>query len=146
MQFDLGIETRRGGPVFKVVSDRGSGPSSLFSCLVDDERFVRTYILDGRPEPVEDSLCFQDLRWARMYRSFWESLHPGWSMSIWRGESDMLIDVPLVCGDISMFTPDEISSFWKASFDGFPSHPLFRSPPPPSTVLCDRVTLVSEIV
>jgi len=142
MQQRLGLPVARSGEVFKVVSDRGAGGHDLFSCMVFEDRFVRIYLQDGSPITVHDSLCFIDISDARRYCRLWKMKHPTWSLSIWKGIASRFVEVPMVCGDLSSVSVEKVEAFWQ---DPSSPHPLFRSPTPRSTVLCENLSLISPM-
>jgi len=149
MQLSMNLSVTRRGEVFKVVSDRGTGGHDLFSCIVDDDRFVRTYVRDGEPVHVEHPLCFLDPAWAGRHLGIWRSMRPSWRFSLWRGGAEGIREIDRVCGDLSMTSPDVIRELWSATIiDPMTSGErpdILRCSVPPSTVICEVVALISEV-
>ena len=147
MQMSMNLSVPRRGEVFKVVSDRGTGGHDLFSCMVDDEKFIRTYVRDGDPVHVEHPLCFLDLGWASRYLGIWQSMRPSWGLSIWRGKAEGIREIEWVFGDLSITPPEVIRELWIATIIDVPhdESESLRSPVPPSTVVCEGVALISEV-
>ena len=145
MQMRMEIIVPRGGEVFKVVSDRGTGGHDLFSCMVEEDRLVRTYMEDGVPVPVRHSLCFIDRSFAFRFRGLWSSLEPSWEFSVWKGVCNRFVEIDRVPGDPSELSDEEMISLWDSViWEGFDAS-SFRRHVPFSTVICDEVALISEM-